>query len=180
MRFLHIFCKVFQADKRLEQVKSTEIILSVCGIFICLLLLAYLDYFVISQTDRLLFIASMGSSAILIFGISRSSLAQPRNLLGGHLLSAIIGVTVYKLFPELPWLASALAVALSMSVMSATDTLHPPGGSTALIAVMGSDQIHSLGYSFVSYVFTSSSIILLIGLAVNNIPRDQHYPVSWR
>ena len=72
-------------------------------------------------------IGSFGASAVLIYGAIKSPLAQPRNLLGGHVISALIGVTVFNLF-SLLWLAAALAVATSIAVMHATKTLHPPGG----------------------------------------------------
>ena len=94
-------------------------------------------------------IGSFGASAVLVYGAIKSPLAQPRNLIGGHVLSAIIGVTFYMLLHDQQWLASSLAVATAIAVMHATKTLHPPGGATALIAVIGSPQIHSLGYFYV-------------------------------
>jgi CBS-domain-containing membrane protein len=93
-------------------------------------------------------IGSFGASAVLIYGAIRSPLAQPRNLIGGHVISAVIGVTAYKLLPAHLWLASPIAVATSIAVMHATKTLHPPGGATALIAVIGSQKIHNIRRCF--------------------------------
>jgi CBS-domain-containing membrane protein len=107
-------------------------------------------------------------------------LAQPRNLLGGHVISALIGVTFYKLMPGHIWLASALAVSMSIAVMHATKTLHPPGGATALIAVTGSSQIHDLGYFYaVMPAGVGAAIMLLVALLINNIPKNRRYPEYW-
>ena len=79
-------------------------------------------------------------------------------------------------------LACALAVSVSIAVMHLTRTLHPPGGATALIAVIGGDSIQQLGYYYViSPVLLGASIMLLVGLLVNNLSRNpkRHYPVYW-
>ena len=93
-------------------------------------------------------IGSFGASAVLIYGAIKSPLAQPRNLIGGHILSAVVGVASYQLFHAHLWFASAVAVATAIAVMHATKTLHPPGGATALIAVIGGEKIHN-SYNFV-------------------------------
>ena len=125
-------------------------------------------------------IGSFGASAVLIYGAIRSPLAQPRNLIGGHVLSAIIGVTAFKLFGQQPWLAASIAVSTSIALMHLTKTLHPPGGATALIAVIGSDSIHNLGYLYVLMPAALGAIVmLLIALVVNNIPKTRHYPEFW-
>jgi CBS-domain-containing membrane protein len=81
-----------------------------------------------------------------VYGAIKSPLSQPRNLVGGHVVSAIVGVTTYQLLHGYLWLAASVAVATAIAVMHATKTLHPPGGVTALIAVIGSTKIHALGY----------------------------------
>lgn len=98
----------------------------------------------VTKTDLVMIIGSFGASAVLIYGAIRSSLAPPRNLIGGYMISAAIGVSTFKLLPEPLWLTSAIAVASSIAIMHATKTLHPPGGATALIAVIGSQKIHEL------------------------------------
>jgi CBS domain-containing membrane protein len=90
-------------------------------------------------------IGSFGASSVLIYGIINSPLAQPRNLIGGHVISAFVGVLVYKLIPGNLWLSSALSVSLSIVAMQITKTLHPPGGATALIANLPSAKIQALG-----------------------------------
>ncbi|MCU4163838.1 HPP family protein [Carboxylicivirga caseinilyticus] len=130
-------------------------------------------------SDKVFLIGSFGASAVLIYGATNSPLAQPRNLIGGHLISAFIGVSVYKLLSnfDVLWLNAALAVSVSIIAMQCTKTLHPPGGATALIANLGTPKVLSLGYFYILYpVSTGVGILLLIALITNNLPRDRSYP----
>ncbi len=127
--------------------------------------------------DNLFLIGSFGASAVLVYGATNSPLAQPRNLVGGHIISALVGVTIYKLIPGEIWLSSALAVSTAIVCMQVTKTLHPPGGATALIANIGSEKIKALGYLYVlSPVFSGVMILLIVALIFNNIPKNRHYP----
>jgi CBS-domain-containing membrane protein len=117
---------------------------------------------------------------VLLYGAPRSPLAQPRNLVGGHVVSALIGVLCWKLFQDFPVLAQSLAVATSIALMHLTRTLHPPGGATALIAVIGGPQIHALGFLYALIPALLGSLILLaVALVVNNLPRTRRYPEFW-
>ncbi|MBF0521148.1 MAG: HPP family protein, partial [Nitrospirae bacterium] len=119
-------------------------------------------------------------SAVLIYGAIKSPLAQPRNLIGGHVISAIIGVTCYKLFHSHMWLAAPLAVATAIAVMHLTRTLHPPGGATALIAVIGGKTVNDLGFMYALVPAGAGAVIMLIiALLVNNIPKTRNYPEYW-
>ncbi|TYZ06232.1 HPP family protein [Hymenobacter lutimineralis] len=130
-------------------------------------------------TDAPLLIGSFGASSVLVYGVINSPLAQPRNLLGGHVLSAFIGVTLYRCMPQELWLAAALAVSLSIVGMQITKTLHPPGGATALIAVIGSPQLKALGYSYVFMpVLSGAVVLLLVALVFNNLSPTRHYPTN--
>ena len=126
-----------------------------------------------------LIIGSFGASAVLVYGTITSPLAQPRNLIGGHLISGVVGVACYQLV-GIWWLAAALAVSIALFVMLLTKTVHPPGGATALIAVIGSEQIHHLSYWYALVpVGTGALVLLLVALAVNNLPRNRQYPRYW-
>ena len=139
------FRKMTGTTQSPPRVGLAEILWSWLGAFLGIGLVAYINYGWLEGTDLVLLIGSLGASAVLIYGAIKSPLAQPRNFLGGHIISALIGVTAFKLLAPHLWLAAALAVATSIAVMHATKTLHPPGGATALIAVIGGPKIHQPG-----------------------------------
>ncbi len=154
---------------------------SFVGAFIGIGLIAFLQSYLLPKDENIFLIASFGASSVLIYGAIQSPLAQPRNLIGGHLISAFIGVTIYKLLPDIIWLTAPLAVALSIVVMQITKTLHPPGGATALIAVIGSEKIKTLGYFYVlSPVLTGTIILFIVALLFNNITAHRKYPTDKR
>ena len=162
------------------RVSNSEIIWSWIGAFLGIALVAWVDHYFFDGTDLSLMIGSFGASAVLIYGAPRSPLAQPRNLIGGHVLSAIVGVTCWILFHHYPWLAEAMAVATAIAVMHATRTLHPPGGATSLIAVIGSAGVHKLGYLYVLIPATLGPVMMLfVAMLVNNIPNSRRYPENW-
>ena len=150
------------------------------GAFLGIAAVAYCNFTLLAKTDVIMLIGSFGASAVLIYGAIKSPLAQPRNFIGGHLFSAVIGVASYQFLSFSPGLASAVAVATAIAVMHATKTLHPPGGATALIAVIGSQKIHALGYLYVlAPVGIGACIMLVVALLVNNIPKSRKYPEFW-
>lgn len=129
----------------------------------------------------LMLVGSFGASAVLIYGAVESPLAQPRNLMGGHVLSALVGVAVARLIPEAVWIAAPLAVATSIAAMHVTRTLHPPGGATALIAVIGGEQVRALGFLYaLAPVGLGALIMLAVALVVNNLSPKRRYPLFWR
>ena len=149
------------------------------GAFVGIGIIGYSQSLSFDPQDNLFLIGSFGASSVLIYGVIQSPLAQPRNLIGGHVVSAIIGVTVFKLLPGPLWFSSSLAVSLSIVLMQITKTLHPPGGATALIAVIGSEQIKSLGYWYVfNPVLTGCLVLLLVALFFNNITSSRSYPTN--
>jgi CBS-domain-containing membrane protein len=142
-----------------------------CGILSC-------RYF--EPRDLTLLIGSFGASAVLVYGAIKSPLAQPRNLLGGHIISALSGVTAYHVFGDTLWLAAALGVSVAVMAMLATKTVHPPGGATALIAVIGGPKIHALGYLYVFVPAGAGALVLLVvALLVNNLAPNRKYPEFW-
>ena len=129
--------------------------------------------------DNMFLIGSFGASSVLIYGIINSPFSQPRNLIGGHLISAIIGVTIHKLIPQELWLSCAMSVSLSIVMMQMTKTLHPPGGATALIANLGSEKIQNLGYFYVlSPVLSGVLILFIVALVFNNLTEHREYPTN--
>lgn len=162
------------------RVGNAEILWSWVGGFLGIAAIAWVGRLVFDGMDLTLMIGSFGASAVLVFGAVRSPLAQPRNVIGGHVLSALVGVAAWKLLQADPWLAQAAAVATAIALMHLTRTLHPPGGATALIAVIGSAEIHRLGFLYVLVPVTVGAVILVaVGLLVNNIPASRRYPEFW-
>ncbi|KAF9695252.1 hypothetical protein EKO04_006850 [Ascochyta lentis] len=128
------------------------------------------------------FIASFGASAILEYNAIRSPLGQPRNALLGHTFSAVIGVGISKLFQyhseyeKIKWIAGALACACASAVMLLTGTVHPPGGASAVLAAT-EPAITAMGWYFVGLVAWGATLMIIVGLILNNIQRQ--FPVYW-
>lgn len=159
-------------------VDKKELFWSFIGSITGISLLAYLNYKILPD-DAPLLIGSFGATAVLLYGAIQSPLAQPRNLIGGHLFSAIVGVSMQMVLGHIPWLAAALAVSLSIVVMHITKTLHPPGGATALIATTGSSNLKALGFTYVIFpVLTGALLLLIVALIFNNITKKRRYPVQ--
>ena len=177
---MEYFRKMKGTTKSPPGVSISEIVWSWVGAFVGISLVGIINSHVFVGTDLTLVIGSFGASAVLIYGAIRSPLAQPRNLLGGHILSALIGVASYQAFHEHLWLAASVAVATAIAVMHVTKTLHPPGGATALIAVIGGESIHAVGYWYVLVPAGLGALILMVvALVVNNIPKSRRYPEFW-
>ena len=158
-------------------VDFTDHVWTFVGAFLGIALIGWINADNLAPIDNVFLIGSFGASSVLIYGIVNSPLAQPRNLIGGHLICAIVGVTVHFIVPDHMWLASALAVASSIVLMQITKTLHPPGGATALIANIGSPKITALGYAYViSPVLTGVLILFVVAVLVNNLAPHRRYP----
>jgi CBS-domain-containing membrane protein len=162
------------------RVGAFEIIWSWIGAFLGISAVAYLNIVILDGSDMGMMLGSFGASAVLVYGAIKSPLAQPRNLVGGHVLSGFIGVAAYHWLYPCMWMAAAIAVATSIALMHITKTLHPPGGATALIAVIGGEKIHALGFLYPLVPAGLGAIIMLaVALLVNNIPKTRRYPEFW-
>jgi CBS-domain-containing membrane protein len=174
------FRKMGGTTKSPPRVGLNEIAWSWIGALLGISAVAYLNYRWLDALDLTLLIGSFGASAVLIYGAVKSPLAQPRNLIGGHILSGFIGVATHQYLSSHMWIAAAVAVATSIALMHATKTLHPPGGATALIAVIGGEKIHNLGYLYPLVPAGLGAVIMLVvALLVNNIPKSRRYPEFW-
>ena len=156
-----------------------------CGI-LALALVHYLHTIHLASIMKSMIVGSFGASAVLIYGVPHGPLSQPRNLVGGHVISALTGVIIRDLLVKLPvWtngliLAAALSVSLSITFMQLTSTLHPPGAATALIAVIGDTTVVELGYMYILQPILSGSLIMLFfALLINNLSKDRTYPQYW-
>lgn len=175
---MNYFKKMWPTKRARKQRDLKGALWSVIGAFICIVALSWIITHLGPSSHGFMLIGSLGASVILIFTRPTVSAAQPRNIIGGHMLSAICGITVVRFITPDLILASALAVCLALVVMEITDTKHPPGGSTALIAVLDYANISHLGYLYaLAPVALSTLLIVIIGLLFNNI--RGRYPAYW-
>mgnify|MGYP001822541129 CR=1 FL=1 len=121
---------------------------------------------------------SLGASAVLLFAVPHGRLSQPWSLFGGHGVSALIGVSCYQLAGETAF-AAGLAVGLAIGAMHLLRCIHPPGGATALAAVIGGPSIHALGYEYALVpVGLNVLIIFLVAVIFNGLLPWRRYPAS--
>jgi CBS domain-containing membrane protein len=175
-RNYHVTKKIIYDETLID---AKEHLWTFIGSFLGIGIIGFLNSKYLTVSDNAFLIGSFGASSVLIYGIINSPLAQPRNVIGGHLICAIIGVAIHKLIPGELWLSSALSVSLSIVLMQITKTLHPPGGATALIANIGSPKIQALGFYYVmSPVLSGVIILILVALICNNATSHRSYPTN--
>ena len=177
------FNKMKATEKCPPRKPFSKIVWSWLGAFVGIYLVSILPKIMhIDMLNSLFLVGSFGATAVLLYGAPQAEFSQPRNLIGGHIISAFVGITVYKFINLDVSILGALAVSLSIVAMHYTRTLHPPGGATALIAVIGSDTIHGLNYMYVlSPIALGAFIMLIVALVVNNLSSNpkRHYPRYW-
>lgn len=125
----------------------TEKAISGTGGFLAIFIIFQMSHMVLGD-DAYLIVASMGAATVLLFAVPHGPLSQPWPLFGGNLISACIGVTAAQLIPDL-FTSAAVAVGGAITIMYFLKCIHPPGGATALSAVVGGEAVHSLGYTYV-------------------------------
>jgi CBS-domain-containing membrane protein len=125
----------------------------------------------------LLIVASMAASATLLYATPHSPLAQPWNLVGGHLVSALAGLACGALIPE-PTLAAGAAVGSAILLMELLSCLHPPSAATSLMMVLGSSQLHEMNWQWALAIVTINvGISLVLALIINNALPGRRYPM---
>jgi CBS-domain-containing membrane protein len=162
-----------------ERVAHVEKWLSTIGGLVGILCVVSISQSQLGLAGSASIIASMGSSAVLLFAAPHGPLSQPWSVFGGHLVSAVVGVTCVTLIPA-PMLAAAVAVALAIGAMHYLRCIHPPGGATALGAVVGGDAVHQLGFQFVvTPVMLNAATILVVAMLFNAPFAWRRYPAAW-
>ncbi|WP_331346807.1 HPP family protein [Cellvibrio sp. UBA7661] len=159
----------------------TEKIISGVGAFLGILAVywgarwCYPDGFM-HTAGTLLMVTSMGATAVLLFAVPQGALSQPWAVIGGHLISAFIGVSCQQLFPDQTW-TPALAVGLAVGLMHFARCMHPPGGATALAAVIGGAEIYRLDYWYMLYpILVNVACIMLVAIVFNAFFPWRRYP----
>ena len=180
MRARAYFFKMKGLPAQDMEIFPVEIAWSFVGSLIGMSLLSWCNWKVFQRTDDLLLMSTFGASAMLLFGAPYASFAQPRNIFGGHVISAFVGIAAVKLLGDVSPFAPALAVAGAIAAMHATGTLHPPGGGTALLMATGNPAVVEFGFFAVVFpVATGAAILLIVALCINNLARDRQYPLRW-
>lgn len=153
---------------------------SAIGGFASILATLWVSLQFLDPQGAVLLVASMGASAVLLFAVPHGALSQPWQLVGGHLVSVVLGVACAQTIPNQP-IAAAMAVGIAIAAMYYLRCLHPPGGASALSAVIGGTSVHELGYQYVlTPVMLNVAVMLLIALAWNNLFAWRRYPAYFR
>jgi CBS domain-containing membrane protein len=155
-------------------VSKREVLLSCFGALLGVFCAAWLSHRLLVGFNPW-FIAPMGASAVLLFAVPASPLAQPWSIIGGNTVSALIGVTCAAHIDDIP-VASSAAAALAIGAMFALRCLHPPSGAVALTAVLGGPTIKAMGYTFVMWPVAIDSLLLLMAALVFNVSARRRYP----
>jgi len=157
-------------------ISITEKIRSALAAGIAMLLLGLALKFLPHFNYPMLMLGSMAASAVLLFAVPHSQMAQPWPLFGGHLVSVLAGWACIQLVSD-PLLAAGCAVCLAVFLMHYLNCLHPPGGATALTLVLSSAQFHPMGWTWVTYIVAmNAGISLVLALLINNVIPGRHYP----
>ncbi|HHK74398.1 MAG TPA: HPP family protein, partial [Rhizobiales bacterium] len=176
------FRELFAPDQ--GQISIREKILSAMVAFLGIALVMAVSMIWLAPNELPWIVASMGASAVLLFAVPMGPLSQPWAFAGGHMISGAIGITIAMMLPGQILLAAALAVSLAVFAMYVTHSLHPPGGATALSAVMGGAHIHAMGYSYLlTPVLVNVTVMLIWALFINNLMPNRCYPSglgAWR
>jgi CBS-domain-containing membrane protein len=142
-------------------------LLASLGAFLCIFSLAYLSSF---DPSIIWLIPPFGASMVLVMGVHESPLAQPKNILFGHVLSALSGVVIFALLGSSP-LSLGIAVALSVFVMASFNIIHPPAGANPIIAILGGK-----GIGFVLMPVAIGAIFIVIFAIIYNRIIGRNYP----
>lgn len=159
-----------------ENISLAEKLVASLGGMIGITLITLISYQVTGASGAALIVPSMGASAVLVFAVPHGKLSQPWALIGGHLVSAVVGVISYKLVPDM-FLAAGIAVGAAIGAMHLLSCIHPPGGATALAAVVGGPAIHDLGFQYtLTPILLNVAIIFIVAIAFNNLFPWRRYP----
>ncbi len=143
--------------------------LAAIGGFICIGFLSYLN---MSIDGSVWLIPPFGASMVLVMAVHESPLAQPKNLILGHVLSALSGVLIYTLLGQTFYSLGA-GVALAIFVMMITNTIHPPAGANPIIVILGGKSI-----SFIFLPVAVGALIIIIFAIIYNKILGRNYPKS--
>ncbi len=153
-----------------EPIIWRENLLSLSGIAVGMAVISLVSF----RFQSFFLIPSLASSAIMLFMSYNNVFAQPRNVIGGHLMSVLAAIMVVQFFgPQ--WWSIALVVLMAALLMLVTNTIHPPGGGTAIAAYLG----NYLPVQIFSTVILDCALIILAAVLINNLSPSRKYPLFW-
>jgi len=159
-----------------HKINYREKIISMVGGFVGIFTIFMTSSWLLDPAVAVLIVPSMGASAVLLFAAPHAPFSQPWNVLAGHAFSAIVGVACWQLIPDYIMAASA-SVGLAIGIMYLMRCIHPPGGATALAAVIGSEKSHNLGYSYeFQPILLNTVTILLAAIVFNSFFKWRRFP----
>ena len=159
-----------------HRINVREKLLSTLGGFLGIFGILMSSQWLLDPAVSVLIVPSMGASAVLLFAAPHAPFSQPWNVIGGHAISAVIGVACWQWIPDQAVAASA-SVGLAIGAMYFARCIHPPGGATALAAVIGSEKLHQLGFAYeYAPVLLNATTILLVAILFNGLFKWRRYP----
>lgn len=160
-------------------VSHTEKMVSALGGLIGILGALLISKVFVGEQAAAVIVASMGASAVLLFAVPHGPLSQPWALIGGHLISAVVGVLAARYVAN-ELIAAGLAVGGAIGAMYYLRCIHPPGGATALSAVVGGQAVHNLGFQYVvTPILLNVLVIFSVAVLFNAMFKWRRYPYSW-
>jgi len=152
------------------------------GAFTCMALIGLLDHYVMGPDAHMkLLIPAFGAMSVIVFSNSKAPLAQPINVVMGNTIGGVVGVIVMELLKyfslgHMMWMCAALCVSLTIVVQERTNTVHPPGGATALLYAL----VPVGGWKFIiSPALLGAVIFVIVGVIMNNLSPARSYPQRW-
>lgn len=175
-RFLQLLGLYQPNEQHLSAITLRHRLKVVAAAFVALLLVSQISQWYLAGSGHVLLLASMGASAVLLFGLPGSPLAKPAVFLWGHLLPATIGLTCSHLFSSFPLMAAA-TIAMVLFVMYLFEAMHPPGGATALVPVIATTTGHAPGLDFLLFPVGLNLLVMLgVSLLLQRYLRPQRLP----
>lgn len=164
------FKKFISKERSPLKVNFTDSFIGFIGGFITISILGYLSL----KSSSPWIVAPFGASCVLAFGVWNAPLSQPRNIIGGHLISSFIGISIYQIFGASYW-SVGLGVGLAIGAMLLTKTTHPPAGADPIVTILGKSTFGFL----IHPILLGSIIIVILALFINNFSKKRSYPTFW-
>ncbi|PHM73482.1 HPP family protein [Xenorhabdus kozodoii] len=150
-----------------------QLIKGLCGGFLAILVLGCLS----QTTEYPWLMAPFGATCVILFAAPTSPLAQPRNIIGGHLLTTLVGlITLYTLGDSL--IVMSLAVGIAIMLMQLFRVVHPPAGANPLVVFLAGQEVVGFDFLFTP-VLTGSLALVVIASFINNLGKEHRWPVYW-